>query len=259
MNPRPASGQRVVRLTLGYRGDAFAGWARQSPTTTHGLDTVQGVLERTLTDALGQPTTCAAAGRTDAGVHAEGQVVSFATSSSIPAEGLRRVLTAALPDAVWVVDAADAPPRFDARRDARRRWYRYAIWRGTSPSAAWRGRALPFVGRLDLTAMRRAARTLLGRHDLTSLAAAGSATDSPVRTIFAADWLELGPRLVHFEVCADGFLKRMVRTIVGSLLRVGEGAWTVETFAAAVAAHDRRAAGPTAPALGLTLTRVEYH
>ncbi len=258
MNARPASGQRVVRLTLGYRGGAFAGWARQSPTTTHGLGTVQGVLERALSAALGHPTTCTAAGRTDAGVHAEGQVVSFATSSTIPAEGLRRVLSASLPDDLWIVDAADAPSCFDARHDARRRWYRYAIWRGDSPPATWHGRALPFPGRLDLTTMRHAARTLLGRHDLTSLAAAGSVTGSPRRTIFAADWLELGPRLAHFEVCADGFLKRMVRTIVGSLLRVGEGAWTVETFAAAVAAHDRRAAGPTAPALGLTLTRVEY-
>ncbi len=95
MNLPLAGGQRVVRLTLGYRGDAFAGWARQSPTTTHGLDTVQGVLEHALADALGQPTSCTAAGRTDAGVHAEGQVVSFATSSTIPADGLRRVLTAA--------------------------------------------------------------------------------------------------------------------------------------------------------------------
>jgi len=258
MNPRPAIGQRVVRLTLGYRGGAFAGWARQSPTTTHGLETVQGVLERALSDALGHPTTCTAAGRTDAGVHAEGQVVSFATSSTIPVDGLRRALRASLPDDLWIVDAAEAPSRFDARHDARRRWYRYSIWRGDSPPAAWRGRALPFVGQLDLGAMRRAAQMLLGRHDLTSLAAAGSATDSPRRTIFAADWLELGPRLVHFEVCADGFLKRMVRATVGSLLRVGEGSWTVDTFAAALAAHDRRAAGPTAPALGLTLTRVEY-
>ncbi|MBV9357874.1 MAG: tRNA pseudouridine(38-40) synthase TruA [Chloroflexi bacterium] len=258
MSPPPASGQRVVRLTLGYRGDAFAGWARQSPTTTHGLDTVQDVLEHALTDVLGQPTTCTAAGRTDAGVHAEGQVVSFATSSTIPPDGLRRVLTGRLPDDVWVVDAADALPGFDARRDARRRWYRYAIWRGDNPPAIWRGRALPFVGQFDLGAVRRAARLLLGQHDLTSLAAAGSVMASPRRTIFAADWLELGPRLVQFEVCADGFLKRMVRTIVGSLLRVGEGAWTVQRFAAAMAAHDRRAAGPTAPALGLTLTRVEY-
>ena len=252
-----ANTRRVVRLTLGYAGAGYAGWARQSPATTHGLDTVQQVLERALADILGQPVTCVAAGRTDAGVHAEGQVVSFASTSAVPADGLRRVLATRLPPDIWVLDAADAPAQFDARRDARRRWYRYSLWLGDTPATDWRGRALPVLRTLELAPMRAAARLLLGRRDLTSLASA-DAVGSPVRTIFAADWLQVSPQLVHFVVCADGFLKRMVRTLVGSLMRVGGDGWSADRFAAALVAADRRAAGPTVPALGLTLTRVEY-
>jgi tRNA pseudouridine38-40 synthase len=199
-----------------------------------------------------------AAGRTDAGVHADAQVVSFDTSSTMTCDGLAQVLPRWLPDDVWVVDVADAPPAFDARHSARRRWYRYAIWRSGAPSTAWQGRCLVDPQPLDVTAMREAARSLLGRHDFASLLTRPSTRGSTERTVFAADWLEVSPSLLVFEISADAFLKQMVRTIVGSLLWVGGGRWTPDRFAAALSRIDRGAAGPTAPAVGLTFHRIEY-
>jgi tRNA pseudouridine38-40 synthase len=199
-----------------------------------------------------------AAGRTDAGVHADAQVVSFETSSRISPVGLGRVLERWLPDDMWVVDAAEVPSAFDARRSAVRRWYRYAIWRDGTPSAAWQGRCLIDAQPLDLGAMRRASRALLGRHDFGALATSAPKGQSTTRTVFAADWLRIGEALVVFEICADAYLKQMVRTIVGSLLWVGSGHWTSENFALALSTADRQAAGPNAPAVGLSLHRIEY-
>jgi tRNA pseudouridine38-40 synthase len=248
--------QRRLRLTLGYRGTRYAGWAVQS--RSH-LPTIQATLEDGLAHVLGQRVRVVAAGRTDAGVHAEAQVVSFDTTSRISCDGLHRLLARRLPDDLWMVDVSEAPEGFDARRSALRRWYRYAIWRATAaPSSMWQGRCLPRPEPLNLSAMREAACALLGRHDFASLVTRPSARGSTERTVFAADWLELSASLLVFEICADAFLKQMVRTIVGSLLWVGNGRWAPEQFIAALAQADRRAAGPNAPAVGLTLHRIEY-
>jgi tRNA pseudouridine38-40 synthase len=191
-------------------------------------------------------------------VHADAQVVSFDTTSTITAGGLRRVLPRWLPDDVWLVNVADASPDFDARRSVARRWYRYALWLCGSPSSAWHGRCLEAPDPLDVAAMRRAAKTLLGRHDFASFVTRPRARMSTVRTVFVADWLQVSAALLLFEICADAFLKQMVRTIVGSLMWVGSGHWTPEQFATAVSSADRRAAGPNAPAVGLTLHRIDY-
>ena len=245
--------RRRLRLTLGYRGTRYAGWSR-----TPGQPTVQATLEEALASALGEPVRATAAGRTDAGVHADGQVVSFETSSVIPCEGVRRVVQQHLPDDVWIVDAAEAAADFDARRSAVRRWYRYAIWRAGIPPAAWRGRCLEDARALDVGAMRAGARHLLGTHDFASLVTRPAAERSTRRTVFAVDWLEVSPSLLLFEICADAYLKQMVRAIVGSLLWVGLAHWRPEHFAAALSKADRRAAGPNAPAVGLSLYRIEY-
>jgi tRNA pseudouridine38-40 synthase len=252
--------QRRLRLTLGYRGTRYAGWAVQSPSRTRGRPTLQATLETALGEALGHPVRVTAAGRTDAGVHADAQVVSFDTSSTMKAAGLRRVLQRWLPDDLWIVDVAEAPSSFDARRSVLRRWYRYAIWRGGVPPTSWQGRCLVVDGGapLDLAAMRRGATALLGRQNFAALATSRPPGQSTERTIFAADWLHISRSLLLFEVCADAFLKQMVRTIVGSLLWIGAGRWTVERFTAAIASADRRAAGPNAPAVGLSLHRIEY-
>ena len=253
---------RRLRLTIGYTGTRFAGWARQNPGRARGRPTLQGTLEDALQGVLGHTVRIAAAGRTDAGVHAEGQVVSFDTTASIPAEGLRRVLSVRLPDDVWILEAAEASAQFDARRCARRRWYRYAVCQGESPPTAWRGRCLIHAKPLDLAAMRYASRALLGRRDMAALVGGWGRDARPgrstVRTVYAADWLEMTDELFLFEVCADAFLRQMVRTMVGSLLWVGQGRWTPSQFAAAIGMADRRAAGPTAPAVGLTLWKIEY-
>ena len=246
---------RRIRLTLGYRGTRFAGWAVQ---TRSSRPTVQAVVEGALATSLGHPVRVTAAGRTDAGVHAEGQVVSFDTSAPISVEGLSQVLPRWLPDDVWVVCGSEAPVSFDARRSAVRRWYRYALWRTGSPPAEWQARCLVSAQSLDVAAMRRAARALLGCHDFASLVTSPSARGSTERTVYAADWLQISPHLLTFEICADAYLKQMVRTIVGSLLWVGSGRWDADRFAAALASTDRRAAGPNAPPEGLTLYRIEY-
>ena len=245
-------------MTLGYRGTRFAGWAVQSPRTTHGRPTVQATIESALRDVLGDQVRVTAAGRTDAGVHADAQVVSFETSSSIPPAGLARAVH--LPDDIWLVDAQAAPPGFHARRSAQRRWYRYHLWNARStPPAAWQGRCLVHADPLDLRAMRRASRSLVGRLDAASLATQAPPGRSTRRTIFAADWLQaLDSPLLTFEICADAFLRGMVRTLVGSLLWVGGGHWSPTEFLSALAARDRRAGGPRAPAHGLTLYHVDY-
>jgi tRNA pseudouridine38-40 synthase len=247
-----------VRLTLGYRGTRYAGWAVQSPARTRGRPTVQGTLEAGLAQTVGHPVRLTAAGRTDAGVHADAQVAAFDTTSRISTEGLQRVVARWLPDDVWIVDAADARPDFDARRSVARRWYRYAVWCRGVPSPAWQQRCLVSTDELDVAAMRRAAVGLLGRHDFASFATRAPAGQSTTRTIIAADWLRIDSDLLVFEICADAFLKQMVRTIVGSLLWVGSGHWTAAHFATAVSSTDRRAAGPNAPAVGLSLHRIDY-
>jgi tRNA pseudouridine38-40 synthase len=215
------------------------------------------MLESALAQALDHPVRVTVAGRTDTGVHADGQVVSFETSSTIPVTGLVRALPQWLPPDIWPIEATDVEATFDARRSALRRWYQYAVWQSEPPPSAWQGRALGVPEPLDLAAMRRAALSLLGRHDFAALVTDPPAGGSTERTVFAADWLGRGP-LAVFEICADAFLKQMVRAIVGSLLWVGRGHWTIEHFRAALASTDRRAIGPNAPALGLTLSRIEY-
>jgi tRNA pseudouridine38-40 synthase len=246
---------RRLRMTLGYHGTRYAGWGVQP-----GGVTVQATVESALTSALGHSTRVTAAGRTDAGVHAEGQVISFDTTSRIPCEGLHDLASHYLPDDVWVDEVVETSGDFDARRSARRRWYRYAIWRHAVPSPCWRGRALVTHDRLDLPSMRAGAQHVLGTHDFASFVTrpAETARASTTRTVFAADWLEVSRSLLTFEICADAFLKQMVRTVVGSLLWVGAGRWSPSDFAAALAAVDRRAAGPNAPAHGLTLHHIDY-
>jgi tRNA pseudouridine38-40 synthase len=248
-----------VRLTLGYRGTRFAGWAVQPPSLRHGLPTLQGTLQDGLASALGEHVVLRSAGRTDAGVHADAQVVTFDTASGMPAAALKETLPRWLPDDVWVIDAGFVDPTFDARRSALRRWYRYAVWRGlSSPPAAWQGRCLVHPGLLDVDGMRAAARVLLGRRDFATFRTAATDARGSKRTVYAADWLEIDDAVLIFEICADAYLKQMVRAIVGTLLWVGQGRWTPAQFADAVQAADRRAGGPTAPALGLSLHHIDY-
>jgi len=243
----------TIKMTLAYVGTRYAGWQVQP-----GRPTIQGVLEDRLARLLQEPITLFGAGRTDSGVHALGQVASFATARGVPLDGLRRGLNARLPEDIRVLEAQEAPDAFHARSDARGKEYAYTFSLGevTSPFRA------PFVcpvrGRLDLEAMRRGAAGFEGRHDFTSLAPASCELEDRVRTITLAR-IEAAPgEEVVLRVRGDGFLRHMIRTLAGTLLDIGRGRRCAEEVPGILAARDRRAAGPCAAARGLTLVKVFY-
>jgi tRNA pseudouridine38-40 synthase len=243
---------RNVKLTLSYDGTDFNGWQTQP-----GYRTVQETLENATTALTGGPVRVNASGRTDAGVHAVGQVVNFYTDTHHPPEVVVRAINGHLPDDVVVRDAQDMPQAFDANRDARRKLYRYVIHDGPVPDPFMRRYCCHTRRRLDADAMRRAAEPLRGRHDFRSFETEWPNRMSSVRTIThlainrAGDWIWL-------DVEADGFLYNMVRAIAGTLINVGRGYWPESQVAEILNAEDRTLAGPTAPAQGLFLVRVTY-
>lgn len=248
---------RYVSLVLEYDGTDFHGFQLQV-----GQRTVQGELEAALRRITGEPIRVAGAGRTDAGVHASGQVASFRMGSDLPVEQLVRALNGVLPPDVVVRSGREVPPEFHARFSARSRAYRYSIWNARTPTALCRRYTYHWRGPLDVVAMDLAARTLVGTHDFASFAGAtgepqGERRGTTIRTVFRAECRRVG-ELVCFEISANAFLAHMVRNMVGTLLWVGSGRIDLAGFAAVLAARDRRVAGPTAPARGLCLIGVEY-
>lgn len=210
----------------------------------------------------------AGAGRTDAGVHALGQTASFSLTRAIAADTLVRALNARMPHAVRVLSGEEMPATFHARFDARRKTYRYRIWNGDVLAPFDRCYTWHVPGALDVGAMQAAAQLLEGRHDFAAFMATGSATTTTVRQIFSMRIAEAIPdefalRTPHsallIEVSGSGFLRHMVRTIVGTLVEVGRGRRSIEWVTGVLASRDRAAAGPTAPAHGLFLVRVEYN
>jgi tRNA pseudouridine38-40 synthase len=249
------------RLTLAYDGTDFEGWQRQRDGETS--RTVQGVLEAALARLAGDarvPVT--GAGRTDTGVHALGQVASFDLPRDMEPAALARALNGMLPPDVRVLDADEAPPGFDARRGAVSKLYRYEM--DTGPvRLPQRRRGAGYVSvRLDEERVRAAAALYLGRHDFASTASSGGSVKTTVRTVTRSDARFLGgaggARTLVYEVEASGFLRKMVRSLVGGLVAVGRGAVTLEGLQAALEARDRRLWPPPAEACGLTLVRVEY-
>jgi tRNA pseudouridine38-40 synthase len=244
---------RNIKLTLAYDGTDFNGWQTQP-----GYRTVQETLEKAIVALTGEERIRAnASGRTDAGVHAAGQVVNFYSNTSLPADVLVRAINAHLPGDISVFTAEDRPEAFDANRDARRKLYRYVIHDGPVPSPFLRRYCCQSRHVLDVAAMRRAAEPLKGRHDFHSFETDWPNRMSSVRTLTHlalnrfGDWIWL-------DVEADGFLYNMVRAIAGTLMNVGRGYWPEGHVAAILKAEDRAQAGPTAPAQGLFLMRVSY-
>lgn len=241
------------RLTLEYDGSDFRGWQVQSG----GARTVQGTLEAAASDLFGRAVAVAGAGRTDAGVHAEGQVASLAVETELAPEAVRRALNARLPEDLVVRACAAVPDAFDPRRDARSKLYCYAVWNGPERSPLRRRRFHHVPGRLDRDAMAKAARAFEGTHDFASLQSAGSDVEGTVRTVTRCEIEATGPE-IRLWVEGTGFLRHMVRALAGTLLEVGQGRRTPDSVPALLAAADRSAAGPTAPAAGLTLVAVRY-
>jgi tRNA pseudouridine38-40 synthase len=221
------------------------------------MPTVQGLLMDACRRVLDEPVKVVGASRTDAGVHALRQVASLATSSSIAPAALGRALNALLPSAVRVVDARAAPPVFNARRSAHGKRYAYLIDRGPVADPFMRRYAWHPGFRLDPVAMRAAIRHVRGQHDFSSFCAAAGRGRSPVCTVRACRIVSRG-RWLAIMVSADSFLHHMVRNLVGTLAEIGRGSRPAEAMAAILAARDRSRAGPTAPAEGLVLVRVQY-
>ncbi len=241
-------------LVIEYDGTDFAGWQAQPG----GNRTVQGVLGDALRSITGAAVVLHGAGRTDAGVHAEGQVAHVALTTRLAPEALRRALGALLPKDVAVLRVLAVPDAFHARRDARSKLYRYRLWTGPTRSPLRERNSLWIRAALDLEAMRAAARDLVGTHDFSSFRAAGSAVPTSVRTLICATINGNCGGEVALDFEATGFLRHMVRNLVGTLLEVGQGRRPAASMPALIAARDRGLAGPTAPAQGLTLVQVRY-
>ena len=252
---QPTPDTRTIRLDLAYEGTEYQGFGIQP-----GRSTIQEVLEEALTQALGERVRVTAAGRTDVGVHASGQVVSFRTRGRLRPEVLVRAANARLPDDVLVTGAAEMPPDFDARRSALRRHYRYAIWNRPLPNLWLRRWTWHVAEPLDLSLLRTASARLIGRRDLAAFAGRKAREPrgrSTIRTIERAEWVAEGG-LLRFEVTADAFLRHMVRGIVGTLVWVARGRLDAEQLEDIVRGADRTRAGPNAPPTGLMLIGVDY-
>ena len=245
---------RNIALTIEYDGTGFAGSQYQV-----GVRTVQGELEQAWTRLTGESVRWAFAGRTDAGVHARGQVANARTGTRHSIHTVQRAMNALLPVDVAVREARDVEPEFHARFSARRRNYRYVILNEPWPAPLLRTQALHVAPPLDVAAMDEAIRRLLGEHDF---AAFGTATGKTTvrRCLHAACTTRetVGHRLVEVDVAANGFLRHMVRAIVGTLLLVGHGRRAAAEMDVILAGRKRAAAGPNAPPHGLYLESVEY-
>ncbi len=264
------------KITIAYDGGGFVGWQRQAAGTS-----VQGLLEDALRELDQQDVPVAGAGRTDAGVHALGQVASFTVRREMTADAVGRALNARLPGEIRIVSSEEVPASFHARFDATSKTYRYRVWNADVINPFERAYAWHVPGPLNLDAMQTAARGLEGRHDFASFQAADSPRSSTERVVLSSQVVVAhdeirgaaivptpgagcGERangqgcLLTYEVSGNGFLRHMVRTIAGSLVDIGRGRRSPEWLTGVVAARDRTQAGPTAPAHGLYLVRVDY-
>jgi tRNA pseudouridine38-40 synthase len=257
---------RTLKLIVEYDGAGYCGWQRQRGSAAAGSPSVQATLERAVAEIAGEPVPVTGAGRTDAGVHALGQVVSLATTSRIPAARFPDALNAHLPSDIRVIAADEMPEGFHARYDAVARTYRYEILNRPGASALLRGLAYHVPEPLDVGAMRRAAAPLAASHDFVAYRGVGSPTRTTVCRVASLAVHEMdgdrpapaGAPRVSIEITADRFLRHMVRMIAGTLIRVGLGRLPVEAPAAFLRDPDNRRTGPTAPAHGLYLVRIEY-
>jgi tRNA pseudouridine38-40 synthase len=266
--------RRTLKLTISYDGTAYAGWQRQANAIT-----IQQVLEDEIAAIVGSHHPLNAAGRTDAGVHAAAQVASITIDHPIPVDELMRALNARLKTGdIRIRGIEETFERFDARIYAKTKTYRYAIWNGAHASPFLRHVVWHVPARLDLARMMAATPALIGEHDFAAFQGRGSDVLTTTRTVLSAELAEIDVdtdqpialpplqsnapgadgRLLRFEISGTGFLRHMVRIIVGTLVDIGRGQMDVDEMAAIIASRDRRRAGQTAPAQGLMLWKVTY-
>ena len=241
------------KLTIQYDGTRYRGWQVQGNTD----QTIQGKLEGVLSRLTGQPVEVHGSGRTDAGVHALGQVANVKLPRPVEPSELLGELNRYLPADIGVIAAEPAPERFHARLNARSKTYRYRIWNSAIPNVLERSYLYVLPEPLDVAAMERAAADLVGTHDFRSFCGLKRFKKSTVRTITDIAITQDGAE-VRLEFTGNGFLMRMVRILAGTLVEVGLGQREADSMPAVLAAQDRAAAGPALPAQGLALVRVEY-
>ena len=240
-----------VKAIVAYDGTGYSGFQRQS-----NANSIQAALEAALAELFGAAVPVSGSGRTDAGVHAAGQVVAFEVLWRHELASLHRAMNALLPEAIAVLSLEAAPDDFDPRRDARSRWYRYRIYNAPVRDPLSNRYSLHVPRALDVEAMQAAAASLLGWHDFSAFGSPPQGANA-IREVLRAEWQQVGAWLT-FDIIANAFLFRMVRMLVGTMLRVGYGALTPQRFAEILQTQNRSGAGPAARACGLTLMAVQY-
>jgi tRNA pseudouridine38-40 synthase len=244
---------RNIRLLIEYDGTNYQGWQVQPKGST-----IQGTIEEKLALLTGEPVRLIGSGRTDAGAHAFGQVAHFKTQSQMDVRSIQRALNSLLPPDILIQKVKEDEEGFHAQKQSKSKVYEYRILNRNLRSVFHRGYAWHIPQKLDLEEVKKAARNLIGEHDFSSFRSTGTPTRTAVRRVIRAEWKRGRGGLIRFEIEANGFLKQMVRAVVGTLVEVGRGKISAEEFRKIIESKDRKKAGPTAPAHGLFLKEVKY-
>jgi len=244
---------RTIKLIIEYDGTNYQGWQVQPKGPT-----IQGMLEDKIKFLTGEFIQLFGSGRTDAGVHALGQVAHFRTQSQMDVHSLQKALNSLLPPDIVIQKIEEVEEGFHARKQSKSKVYVYRILNRNLRSAFHRGYAWYIPQKLNLVEMKKATQSLVGEHDFSAFRTAGSSTRTTVRRVTRAEWKRGRDDLLRFEIEANGFLKQMVRSIIGTLVEVGKNKIKAEDFQRILESMDRRKAGPTAPAQGLFLKEVKY-
>ena len=244
---------RNIKLLIEYDGTSYLGWQVQPKGPT-----IQGILEEKLGLLTGEKIQLFGSGRTDSGVHAICQVAHFKTGSSMDTHRMQRALNSLLPPDIVIQKMEEVEESFHARRHSKSKVYEYRILNRNLRSVFHRGYVWHIPQKLDFKEMEKATQYLIGEHDFSSFRSVGSPTRTTVRKVTRAEWKRGRSGLVRFEIEANGFLKQMVRAIIGTLVEVGKGRMNAVEFQRILESKDRRKAGPTAPGHGLFLKEVKY-
>jgi tRNA pseudouridine38-40 synthase len=244
---------RNIKLLIEYDGTNYQGWQVQPKGPT-----IQGILEEKLGLLTGESVQLFGSGRTDSGVHALGQVAHFKTQSRMDIRTIQRALNSLLPHDIVIQKVEDVDEGFHARKHSKSKVYEYRILNRNLRSAFHRGYVWYIPQKLNLIEMKKATQSLVGEHDFSSFRSVGTATRTAVRRVSRAEWKRGRDGLIRFEIEANGFLKQMVRAIIGTLVEVGKGKMKAVEFRKILDSKDRKEAGPTAPAQGLFLKEVKY-
>jgi tRNA pseudouridine38-40 synthase len=244
---------RNIKLLIEYDGTNYQGWQIQPEGPT-----IQGMLEEKLSRLTGERIHVIGSGRTDSGVHAFGQVAHFKTQSQMDIRTIQRALNSLLPPDIVIQEVEEVDESFHARKHSKSKIYEYRILNRNLRSAFHRGYVWYIPQKLNLTEMKKATQGLIGEHDFSAFRTVGSPTRTAVRRVIRAEWKRGRDGLIRFEIEANGFLKQMVRSIIGTLVEIGKGRMKASDFRQILNSKDRKKAGPTAPAQGLFLKEVKY-